>query len=469
MNCLKFHALFVLMTVLLLLSSLPAFAGAVSGTSVTVYNSGRALVNETRAVTLPQGMASVVIKNVPTTLDPTSVRATAKDMQVLGIQYSYLPITPCNLLERYVGKELTVILPDPADANARILRKVTLLSYSQAPVFLVGKEVYVGDYEALLLPELPKELQSEPTLTLSTKNKTASKRDIRLSYLMGGLTWRADYALSVDRNGKVASINAWATLDNSSGRGFTGASLKLVAGQVQQASGGRRLMTKSNAMVMETAMDAAPPMPQEESFSQFHVYTVPGSVDLAESGTRQLSLFSASGIKVKQQLVSRYHGGVGQRGGKIKQNVEASLSFANVEKNGLGRPMPGGLVRVFMPASDGDMLLAGESHVGHVGVGSDVKLTLGQAFDIKVERSQTSFSKLGKNSFEMTWTISVTNGKKSPQTIKLQDFYSGQWKIVKADREYTNPDAGSVEFDLTVPPTKGGKPMVINYTVQVTY
>lgn len=239
MNCLKFHALFVLMTVLLLLSSLPAFAGAVSGTSVTVYNSGRALVNETRAVTLPQGMASVVIKNVPTTLDPTSVRATAKDMQVLGIQYSYLPITPCNLLERYVGKELTVILPDPADANARILRKVTLLSYSQAPVFLVGKEVYVGDYEALLLPELPKELQSEPTLTLSTKNKTASKRDIRLSYLMGGLTWRADYALSVDRNGKVASINAWATLDNSSGRGFTGASLKLVAGQVQQASGGR--------------------------------------------------------------------------------------------------------------------------------------------------------------------------------------------------------------------------------------
>ncbi len=115
------------------------------------------------------------------------------------------------------------------------------------------------------------------------------------------------------------------------------------------------------------------------------------------------------------------------------------------------------------------MLLAGESSIGHVGPGGEVKLTLGQAFDVTVERSQTSFRKLGKNSFEMSWSLSVVNGKKTPQELRLTDFYSGQWNIVKADRKYSKPDARSVQFDLTVPPTAGKKPMVVNYTVQVTY
>ncbi len=241
MNRLKSQALFLLTLLFALCFSLPALAGAVSGASVTVYNSGRALVKETRSATLPQGMASVVFKNIPATIDPTSVRASAKGMQVLGVQYKYLPISPNNLLERYVGKELTVILPDPTDANARTLRKATLLSMSkqQGPVFLVGKEVYVGAYEALLLPDLPADLQREPTLTLTTKNQTASKRDVRLSYLMGGLTWRADYTLSVNRAGDEAVLDAWPLLIFI-GRGFSNASLKLVAGQVQRASGGGR-------------------------------------------------------------------------------------------------------------------------------------------------------------------------------------------------------------------------------------
>ncbi|WP_319470985.1 DUF4139 domain-containing protein [uncultured Pseudodesulfovibrio sp.] len=470
MNRLKSRALSLLTLLFALCFSLPVFAGSVSGASVTVYNSGRALVKETRSATLPQGMASVVFKNIPATIDPTSVRASAKGMQVLGVQYDYLPISPNNLLERYVGKELTVILPDPTDANARTLRKATLLSMSkqQGPVFLVGKEVYVGAYEALLLPELPADLQREPTLTLTTKNQTASKRDVRLSYLMGGLTWRADYTLSVNRAGDEAVLDAWATLDNSSGRGFSNASLKLVAGQVQRETGGR-MLRKANVASMEYAMADAAPQPREEAFSQFHVYSVPGYVNLTEHGTRQTSLFAASGIKVKQQLVSRYHAGAGQQGGPVKQNVQASLTFANSEKNSLGNPMPSGLVRVFMPASDGDMLLAGESSIGHVGPGGEVKLTLGQAFDVTVERSQTSFRKLGKNSFEMSWSLSVVNGKKTPQELRLTDFYSGQWNIVKADRKYSKPDARSVQFDLTVPPTAGKKPMVVNYTVQVTY
>lgn len=469
MNCLKSLTLFFLVTIFTLPCATVSLAGSVKGGSVTVYNSGRALVSEHRSVTLPQGLASVVFKDVPSTLDPTSVRASAKGMTVLDLEYSYLPINTKNLLDRYMGKEMTIIMPDPTDSDARMLRKATLISNEGTPVFMVGNEVYVGNYEAFLLPELPKDLNAEPTLTLTTDNVSASKRDVRLSYLMGGLSWRADYALAVNAKGDRATLDAWATLNNTSGRGFSGTSLKLVAGDVQRGDAAPRRMYAKNVMMMDAEMASAPPQPAEEQFSEYHVYSVPRPINLAESGTKQMSLFSSQKVGVKQQLESSFHGGGGQRSGVMKQDVEVSLAFTNTIKSGLGRPMPAGLVRVFMPTKDGSQLLAGESRIGHIGEGSEVKLRLGRSFDVKVERRQSSFKKLGKRSVEMGWRIEVLNGKDEPQSIKLKDMYSGKWEVTKTDLNYVKKDAGTLEFDLTVPPTKDGKPVVINYTVQVNY
>lgn len=470
MNHLKSNAIFLSILLLVLVCASSALAGSVKGATLVIYNSGRALVGETRSVTLPKGLASVVFKDVPTTLDSTSIRASATGMTVLDLQYSYLPITTRNLLDRYIGKELTVIMPDPADADGRILRKATLVSNADQPIFLVGKEVYVGNYDALLLPELPKELEQEPTLTLTTDNVSAAKRDVLLSYLMGGLTWRADYALSVNEKGDMATMDAWATVDNTSGRGFSNAELKLVAGDVQQVPMPRRNQYAKGVMLMDAEMAAAPSQPVEEQFSQYHVYSVPRLLNLAESGTRQLSLFSAREIAVEQQLLSHFQSGSGQRNGTVRQNVEVSLAFANTEKNGLGRPMPGGLVRVFMPTGDGSQLLAGESRIPHVPNGDEVKLALGRAFDVTVERDQTAFRKLGKNSYEMGWKITVRNGKKAPQKLVLRDSFPGQWTVMNADFKYAKVDAGTIEFDLgAVPPSAEGKGMVITYTVQITY
>ncbi len=469
MNRLKSHALLLLFAALILSTTSMAYAGSVKGGNVTVYNSGRALVSEFRSVTLPKGLASVVFKDVAATLDPTSVRAFAKGMTVLDLEYSYLPITTKNLLDRYLGKELTIIMPDPTEEDSRMLRKATLISNEDAPVFMVGNEVYVGSYEAFLLPELPKGLHVEPTLTLTTDNDSAAKRDVRLSYLMGGLTWRADYALALNAKGDSATLDAWATISNSSGRGFSGTTFKLVAGEVQRAGGRPRMMYAKNAVMMDAEMASAPPMPAEEQFSQYHVYSIPRAVTLSESGTKQLGLFNSHKIAVKQQLTSRFHGGGGQRTGAMKQSVELSLSFVNTSKNGLGRPMPAGLVRVFMPTSDGSQLLAGESNVGHKGEGAKVDLTLGRSFDVKVERRQTTFKKLGKRSVEMGWRIEILNGKNSAQALKLNDMYSGEWDVTKADSDYVKKDAGTLEFDLSVPPTKDGTPVVLNYTVRVNY
>lgn len=469
MNRLKFPILSTLLILALLVAAPAALAGG-KGAFIAVYNSGRALVKETRVVTLPKGLASVVIKDMPATLDPTSVRVSARNLTVYDLQYSFTPIDTKNLLDKYVGKQLSVILPDPADANARILRKATLVSNFDRPVFLVGNEVYVGDYEALLLPELPAGLDTEPMLTLTTKSGAEGKKDVLLHYLMGGLTWRADYALTIDKNGKQAAIDAWATVNNTSGSEFQGADLRLVAGDVQRSHAPRNSY-RAKGMAMEAmAMDAAPPQPSEESFSQYHVYDVARPVSLAPHGTRQISLFSASKVRVEQDLVSRFHLGGRQRSGVVKQPVQLNLTLKNSTKNNLGRPIPAGLVRVFMPDSGGHQLLAGEASIPHIAKNGEVKITLGRAFDVSVERTQTAFRKLGKNSYEMSWKITVKNAKDTAEKIRLRDSIPGQWKVLKAEPKYNRIDSGTIEFDLgQVRPTGNGPGRTINYTVQITY
>jgi hypothetical protein len=455
---------------LLLLAPAVSSAGA-TGAFVAVYNSGRAQVRETRAVTLPAGPAVVVFTDVPATLDATSIRAVAPGMGVEGIEYSYRPITPRNLLDLYVGKELSVILPDPADANARILRKARLLSNAEGPVFSMGKEVYVGGYEAVLLPEMPKGFNEKPTLTLTTDNESEGRKSVALHYLMGGLNWQADYTMAVSADGATADLEAWATVTNTSDYAFKAADVRLVAGDVQRAPASYKMARRGEpVLAMEAAMSDNAAGASEESFSEYHVYTLPTAVTLPPQGARQASLFSAAGVPVRQELVSRYHSGTGQRAGKITQSVESALTFDNLAVNKLGRPLPAGTVRVYMPTTDGHHLLAGETRLGHVAEGDAVRLVLGRSFDVSVERRQTSFEKVGKSAYEIGWAVTVKNGKKVPADLKLADSFPGQWKVLSSDASYAVADAATIEFDLKgLPPSAGTDGLVINYTVRIEY
>ena len=442
-----------------------------SGAFIAVYNSGRAQVAETRVVTLPEGPAAVIFNDIPATLDSTSVRASAPDMAVQDIQYAFHSITAKNLLDAYVGKDLTVILPDPADANARILRQAKLLSNEDRPIFAMGKEIYLGDYEAVLLPEMPKGFDAEPTLTLTTNSSVKGRKNVLLSYLMDGIDWRTDYTMTVGQQGGDAVMDAWATVTNVSGHGFSGADVRLVAGDVRRAESPKLYRSEPMMVMAEGAMDAAPSMnAAEESFSQYHVYKFDRYISLPPNGSKQVNLFSAAGIPVKTELTSRYQTGRSQFSGEMQQSVESALVFRNTKENHLGHPMPAGLIRVFMPTSDGSHLLAGESRISHVADGGEVRLVLGNSFDLNVERVQTQFTRTGKNVYEVGWRITVRNGKGVPQDLKLVEGFSGQWKVLSADTEYVAKDAGTIEFDLKgIQSTTGKQEKVVNYTVRVEY
>ncbi|WP_187170410.1 DUF4139 domain-containing protein [Salidesulfovibrio onnuriiensis] len=464
MNYLKF-----IFFIALSLAISPALASAAGKSlTVTIYNNDRALINEVRPMELPKGQERVEFLGVPETVEPQSLRVTSKtspkNFRVLDMNYEYDLVGTKTLLDRYVGKQLTVVLPDPSDATARMLKQATLIANNDRPVFQVGNEIYVGDYEAVLLPSLPQGLRAKPALVWLVDNNGPAKQDIEVSYLARGMGWRADYVLKVDRDNKDAGLSGWVTLTNNSGMAFEKAALKLVAGDVHEAPQPAPTY-RGKALMMEAAMGDGM---QQEEFFEYHLYSLDRPVDIANKQIKQVSLLQAPKIKVEKELVCEYHAGGNQKQ-KAKPPVNVLLKLRNDKQSGLGMPLPEGVVRAYQESSDGSVLLIGEDRIQHTPKGEEISLTMGKAFDVTVERIQTAYQKISKNSYKMSWKIEVRNGSDKPGTILLRDTLPGQWKVTRASRKYTKIGSAGIEFTVQAPPSHDGKGTVITYEAEITY
>ena len=75
------------------------------------------------------------------------------------------------------------------------------------------------------------------------------------------------------------------------------------------------------------------------------------------------------------------------------------MSSINSKASGLGVPMPKGKVRVYK--SDGESVeFIGEDMVDHTTMKEDVKLKIGEAFDIVVDEKQTENKKITDRVYE---------------------------------------------------------------------
>jgi hypothetical protein len=85
----------------------------------------------------------------------------------------------------------------------------------------------------LAFDSVPANLRDRPTLSVLLE-AGGGKQSVELSYLTGGLAWKADYVANLSADGKSLDLNGWVTLTNRSGAGFDDATLQLVAGTVNR-------------------------------------------------------------------------------------------------------------------------------------------------------------------------------------------------------------------------------------------
>jgi len=435
--------------------------------SVTVYNGNRALVRDARKQTLPTGEVRLSFEGVAEQIQPETVSlrslADGGSISILEQNYEYDLISPEKLMEKYVGKEVRLV---NLDKNTNMLEVTArLLSVNNGPVYQIGSDVYLGYPGHVALPAIPKDLAARPSLVWVVNN-TAAEQQIEASYLTGGLSWKADYVLTIPRDESAMDIAGWVTLDNHSGATYTNARLKLVAGEVNQVQSDTFMPQRAMAK-MEMAA-GAPPMAEQEAFGEYHLYSIPRRTTIKNLQSKQVSLLGASGVKYgkRYEFRGQAYWYLSQMPEMKDQHAEVFLEFENEKDNALGIPLPGGVMRVYQEDSESTLQLLGEDRIQHTPRDEQVRLKLGQAFDVVGDRIQTDFKRIADNVSESAFEVHLRNRKETDITIDIVEALQGDWQILEKSHEYVKRDAQTAVFSI---PVKAGEEVKLTYRTRVRY
>jgi hypothetical protein len=426
---------------------------------------GFGVVRETRTVTLEKGLGDLRFTDVAAFIDPTTVGFRDLDgtsTKVLEQNFEFDLVSASKLLEKYLDRKVKVTFGNK-------IHEGTLLSSSGGSVVLAreggGIEILPMEDAAISTEEdLPEGLITKPTLVWKIRSATGGERQIQTTYETAGLTWRSDYNLILSADSTKADLTAWVSLMNLSGMAYENATLKLVAGDVQRVqprpspnvqmargAGGFGMMEKDGF--------------SEESFFEYHLYTLPRKTDVKSNGTQQITLFSpVSGFPIEKELLfkpSVFYGwgsspqltaGVINSG---SEDVTVFVKFVNDRESGLGMPLPAGKVRTYMMnPNDGALEFIGEDMIDHTPRNEDVRLKLGNSFDVKGERTRTDFkSNTTNKTLTESFTIEIRNQKDVAQKVIIREAMSRwkQWEIVKSNVKGSKRNAHTMEWLVDVP------------------
>ena len=442
--------------------------------AVTVYNSNIALVRDVRQLQLPTGNFRLKFMDIAATVNPATVHFRSliepEKVAVVEQNYEYDLLEPAKLLNKYVGKEVTLVRSYVDNGTTKHEEiKATLLANNNGPVWKIGNDIVTGVYgETYRFPEVPANLYDRPTLLMSLENSGSPKQKIEASYLASNLSWNSDYVLTVGRDDKAADLDGWVTLVNNSGTAFHNAKLQLVAGDLNRLP--ERDRYRVSEMVANAPAAKAVGGFVQENFSEYHLYSLGRRTSVEDKETKQISLLEASGIPVEKLFVINgqnfYYHNAQNPGSPIKDPVMVFYKFKNEEKAGLGIPLPAGNLRVYQKDSKGGLLFIGEDHMDHTPKDEFISAKIGNAFDVVSERKQTDYKSLGSHLWEMEFEITIRNHKDTPITVEVNEPIGGDWEMLSSSYKYTKTGAWAAEFDV---PVKANSESVLQYRIRAKW
>ena len=302
-------------------------------------------------------------------------------------------------------------------------------------------------------------------------NENEGGQDIEVAYMTNNINWRADYVLLLDETDKAGDLSGWITLDNKSGATYKNARLKLVAGNVSRVrQNNREYVDELKSAVTAKGISAGSQF-QEEAFFEYHLYDLQRKTTVKDNQTKQVSLLEASGVPLRKEFVidgvadwwfCRQYGESEQ-----EKPVKVMVIFKNNTASRLGMPLPAGIIRLYKQDSSGGAQFIGENNIKHTPKDEDVRIRVGEAFDVVSERKQTNFQRIGNMVYEATLEIKVRNHKEEDITVQVIEPIArfSKWQILQSSIPYTKIDSENIRFD--VPVAKNGE-AVLTYTYQIT-
>jgi hypothetical protein len=412
---------------------------------------GHAIVHEQRSVQLDGGRQTLVIDGLPTLLDTEAVAIDLGDAGRVLAQ-RVLSSGDAGLLAAHRGERVQVFGRDNGAIADGIL--VAVDNGSLGVRGNDGRISYVREFARVEFPQgsgMP-----GSTLQLAVDGKAGSTQ-ANLTYPTSGLGWRAAYSALLEGDADChLRLDALASIANHSGRDYTGAKLKLVAGAPNFARydrGPRPMMMKATA----ASMDAPESLPEQSALGDYRSYAIDGQLDLPDASVTQVPLYARRTLDCERRWLF-------ETGGSwfppkpmlapdhMQQNasgpVQSQLAFVADEN------LPSGTLRVLTRDKDGRTELLGESRIADTAKGRKVDMTLGVAFDLATTRERTAFDiDKAARTLREGFRIQLANTGDSARTVTVRE-HPNRWRGWALQSSSQKPSAqtpDTLEFKVIVP------------------
>jgi len=443
--------------------------------AVTIYNENLALIKDQRNVTLKKGSNQLAFRDVSAQMRPETAILRSlnhgKGFKIVEQNFDYDLLTPQKLLEKHLGQNVRIIKTNPA-TGAETINKATVLSTHQGVVLKIGNRIESNPKGRFVFKSIPENLRDQPTLTTQLSSPTGDPQQLELSYLSGGLSWKADYVAELNGADSALDLLGWVTLKNESGAHYKRAKLQLVAGDVNRVKDEYKAKRRVEKMAMAAVAEDS--SMAEESLFEYHLYSLDRPTTISNRQTKQVSLLSATAVPVRKELLLQgadyyYRNSYGDIGQKIKVGV--FVEFQNHQNAGLGTPIPKGVVRVYKKDRSGNAQFIGEDRIDHTPKKEKIRLKLGDAFDVTANKKQVDFKKRSHSApysyaFESAFQIELKNAKAEPATIVVREPIPGNWNMIEDTHNHRKVAAGTAEWRIKLSPESTQR---LNYRVLVRY
>jgi hypothetical protein len=418
--------------------------------AVTIYNNNQALVQDRRQLTIPSGRSRQEFPDVSAQIRPETVTLAGDGIGIVEQNFDFDLLTPQALMQKAVGETITLVRTNPA-TGAELRERARVLAANGGVVLQIGERIEVLRDDGLpvrvIFDRVPENLRARPTLSVTIQSGQAGRRPLTLTYLTPGLGWSADYvALFDEANGRM-DVQGWITLTNGSGTPYTNADVLLVAGAVGVLGQPQPYNPRRGATA--PLRQAGTETSGRERLGDFYLYPLPERTTIANQQTKQVSFLDVHDTPAARAY--EYRNGW-MHTTEQPESAYTVLRFSSAREQGLGDALPAGTIRVYQKDARGNPQFVGESAIGHTPMGSEIGLSTGQAFDVKVHPVSERRERLSGDRWRTTMRYTLTNARPVAVTVDL--IQAGLWgdtRIVQESQPSERRSADETVWRVAVP------------------
>lgn len=431
---------------------------------LTVYADDFGMVRETRHVDLQAGRARVGLTGVSKSLDQQSVMFSwpkSSDAKVVSSTYDLGVGNSGRLLQRFLGKPVDLVYRGQDGREGERIRGV--LEVAEPGNVVVRTEgKYVVNPNATIEAPADAGIVAIPQLSAEVESGKGGSTDLGVSYMTNGLSWNADYTLTLAPEGKTLGLECWATVTNRTGTDFPDAKITFVAGSPNRAVRNRGQLQEfdMNAGALarpesqKAAMNSA--FREPEAMGELYAYPYKSNATIKQDQMNRVRMMGSEGVGVKRVysiVLPPVYRDYAEFNANPDHRITATMgiNFVNSKGAGLGLPLPAGAVRVYEPDATGAARYVGAASIGDTPKDARVSLELTNAFDVYARAKQISVQKIDKKHVRRTVEVTVSNEKTKPTEVRLVQNLGTVWKIDSQSIKGIKTNSAENQWTLNVP------------------